>query len=81
MEFSQKNNETAYLIIVHLSFSFSDVATLKRFQRQVHLACWHDGSTVNNHAHLLIMIMTLYDPAIFYSNDEYRLKTGEISHI
>ena len=50
---------------------------LKQLQRTRHLAIWHDGSTLSNHSHLLMMVNVLYDSAIFYSSEEYRQKTGK----
>ena len=34
---------------------------LKQLQRTRHLALWHDGSTLSNHSHLLMMVNVLYD--------------------
>ena len=49
---------------------------LKNLQRTRHLSCWHDGSGISNHGHLLITICTLYDEAIFYTDEEYFKLTG-----
>ena len=49
---------------------------LKKFHRRRSLACWHDGSTVSNHSHLLITFNTIYDTAIFLTCQEYKDKTG-----
>ena len=48
---------------------------LKAIQRTRHFGFWHDGSTLSNHGHLLMMIV-MYDPAIFYTSQEYKEKTG-----
>ena len=45
---------------------------LKMFHHTRHLMMWHDGSTVSNHSHILMMVKCVYDPAIFYTNKEYR---------
>ena len=50
---------------------------LKQLQRTRHLALWHDGSTLSNHSHLLMMVNILYDSAIFYTPEEYKQKTGK----
>ena len=36
------------------------------------LQFWHDGSCISNHSHLLMVVNTLYDTAIHYTNDEYQ---------
>ena len=50
---------------------------LRQLQRNRTLVCWHDSSCVSNGSHFLIMISTLYDPAIFVTNEEYQTKTGK----
>ena len=50
---------------------------LKQLQRTRHLALWHDGSTLSNHSHLLMMVNVLYDSAIFYTSEEYKQKAGK----
>ena len=50
---------------------------LKQLQRTRHLSLWHDGSTLSNHSHLLMMVNILYDSAIFYTPEEYKQKTGK----
>jgi hypothetical protein len=37
---------------------------------------WHDVSTIANHGHLVFMVSCLYDPAVHYTNEEYRNITG-----
>ena len=49
---------------------------LKQFNRKRNLACWHDSSSVSNASHFLVTINTLYDPAIFLTNQEYFDKIG-----
>ena len=44
------------------------------FERSRHLMLWHDGSTVSNHSHLLMMVSTMYDPAIYLTNEEFFAK-------
>ena len=38
---------------------------LKKLQRSRHLCVWHDGSSIANLGHLMIMVNVIYDPAIF----------------
>ena len=49
----------------------------KNLNRNRYFQFWHDGSTVSNHSHLLIAINCLYDPAIHYTDDEYKEKFGK----
>lgn len=57
------------------------LARLKGIQRTRHLTMWHDGSTISNHSHLLIMFSVVYDPAVFYKDEEYRLSHKKIVNI
>ena len=50
---------------------------LKTFHRQRFLSCWHDTSTVSNSSHLLITFAILYDPALYYTDEEYFELTGK----
>ena len=61
----------------------SIIAELKRYHRQRSFVCWHDTSTISNASHLLIMLGVLYDPAVFYTDDEYFDVSGgfNFSHI
>ena len=47
---------------------------LKILQRTRHLILWHDTSTISNNSHLLMMVKCLYDPAIHYSDEEFKIK-------
>ena len=49
---------------------------LKTFERTRNLAIWHDASSIANHGHILINIHVLYDPAVFYTSDEYEKNTN-----
>ena len=54
------------------NISFDDLCLkLKKFQRARHLCIWHDGSSISNHVHLMIMVNVIYDPDIFYTDDKY----------
>ena len=35
---------------------------------------WHDGSSINNHGHILFCVNVIYDPAVFYTSREYEEK-------
>ena len=37
---------------------------------------WHDGSTLVNHGHLLFMVASMYDPALYLTDEEFFKKTG-----
>ncbi|XP_047134481.1 uncharacterized protein LOC101239424 [Hydra vulgaris] len=50
--------------------------TFKKFERTRHLMFWHDGSSLSNHGHILMLISVMYDKAIFFNNDEYYEKYG-----
>ena len=43
---------------------------LKQYERTIHLAYWHDTSSVANHGHVLMTVNPLYDPASFLRPDE-----------
>jgi hypothetical protein len=51
-------------------------ARLKKSERTRHIKMWHDLSTVANHSHLVFMVSCLYDPAIYYTNEEYLKMTN-----
>ena len=50
---------------------------LKKFQRTRHLIIWSDHSCILNHGHLLLTVNTLYDPAMYFTPVELKLKTGK----
>ena len=35
------------------------------------LMFWHDGSTISNHSHLMIMVACMFDPAVHLTDQEY----------
>ena len=49
---------------------------LKKYERSRHFIVWHDASVIANHGHILFNVHVMYDPAVFYTSDEYREKTG-----
>ena len=38
---------------------------LKKYERTRNLMFWHDGSSLSNHGHILIMAATIYDRSMF----------------
>ena len=32
---------------------------------------WHDGSSISNHGHLIIMVTCMFDPAVYLTYQEY----------
>ncbi len=55
----------------------ADAKRLYDFNRQRVIACWHDTSPISGASHLQITFCTLYDKAIFYTQEEYLAKTGK----
>ena len=49
---------------------------LKTFERCRSLQMWHDASTIANHSHILFCVNVLYDPAVFYTREEFKKLTG-----
>ena len=47
---------------------------LKNHERTRHIQIWHDGSSISNHGHILFCVNIIYDPAVFYTSDEYERK-------
>ena len=35
------------------------------------LMFWHDGSSISNHSHLMIMVSCMFDPVVYLTDDEY----------
>ena len=44
---------------------------LKSLERTRHLQIWHDGSVIKNHGHVVFCVNILYDPAVFFTSEEY----------
>ena len=70
------DDETLSLELNRIGEEGKSKSDLKAYQRQRILACWHDTSGICNSSHLHIMFCTLYDRAIFLSQQEYFEKTG-----
>ena len=45
------------------------------------LQIWHDASVISNYGHILFTVNTLYDPAVYYTDQEYFLKTGKLCNV
>ena len=45
---------------------------LKGMERKRHLMVWGGNSTLLNHGHLLLTVSTIYDEAIYYTNEDQR---------
>ena len=54
---------------------------LKTLERTRNLLVWLDNSTVANYGYLVCLVTCLYDPAIFYTNEEYNMMTGKSVNI
>ena len=50
---------------------------LANLEQTRNLMVWLDNSTVANHGHLACLITCLYDPAVFYTPEEYKEMTGK----
>ena len=82
-EYDDMSRDEIFLGLKRINdYEISDINTnamlllgrLKGFERKRHLCVWHDTSPICNHSHLLITINCCYDPAIFYTNQEYEEK-------
>ena len=47
---------------------------LKAMERKRHLMIWGDNSTLLNHGHLLLTVNSVYDEALYYTNEEMKAK-------
>lgn len=52
------------------------VRTLKKFNRQRFIVCWHDTSPIAGSSHFLVTFSCVYDQALFMLDDEYLQQTG-----
>ena len=48
--------------------------TLKKYERSRNLMFWHDGSSLSSHGHILMLVSSIYDPAVYLTDDEYSAK-------
>lgn len=54
---------------------------LKELERTRHLMVWLDNSTVANSGYLVCLVTCLYDPAVFYTTEEYKEAFGKTVNI
>ena len=54
---------------------------LKEFERTRNFQIWHDASVIANHGHILFCVNIVYDPAVFFTSEELKEKTGELIDI
>ena len=47
---------------------------LKAMERKRYLMIWGDNSTLLNHGHLLLTVNSVYDEALYYTNEEMKAK-------
>ena len=52
---------------------------LKKYERTRYLMFWHDGSSISNHGHLLMMVSCMYDDGAFLTNHEYQTRSGYVT--
>ena len=50
---------------------------LATLQRSRTLAVWHDHSNVLQQGYILFAVWVIYDPAVYFTEDEYRASGGE----
>ena len=53
------------------------IENLIKMERTRYIQIWHDGSDVGNKPHIIFTCNIVYDPAAFYTDEEYYLKTKE----
>ena len=49
----------------------------KSFQQTRNLQLWHDASSLSNHGYMLFTVNALYDPAVYYTDDEFMHISGK----
>ena len=66
-------NELKYLVKLPNDDSLSNerlTNKLKSLERTQQLMFWHDGSTLVNHSHILMIVAAAYDPAVYFRVEE-----------
>ena len=74
-----KDDITAHLTMLHQGFapnaSLEDLQTsLSNVQRTRTLAMWHDYSTILQTGYILFAVWVVYDPAVFFTEDQWKGK-------
>lgn len=73
---------TKFDITDHSEASDDDLRqSLAHYQRHRHLLFWHDHATILGSGFLMITTNILYDPAVFFTNKEYKEMTPHLSNI
>ena len=54
---------------------------LKTLQRNRHIMIWHDHDTLFGHGYIFITVKVLYDPAVFYTQEEVAARFPNIHNI
>ena len=57
------------------------VNKLKSLERTRHLMFWHDGSTLANHSHILMTDAAVYNPAVYFRDEEFFEKNKRMINI
>ena len=47
------------------------------FQQTRHFQLWHDASSLCNHGYMLFTVNVLYDPAVYFTDDEFMKISGK----
>ena len=53
---------------------FETKERLKAMERKHHLMIWADNSTLLNHGHLPLTVNSVYDEALYFTNEERKAK-------
>ena len=78
------NNQQISNFFAHIHQNVPNDANLKQLQSEITtlqrnrtLAVWHDHSTIPQTGYILFAIWVIYDPAVFFTENEYKAKTGK----
>lgn len=69
--------EELYELVNTISTKDEMKKKLMEIETTRHLMVWLDNSTVANHGYLVCLVTCLYDPAVFLTNAEYEIKSGQ----
>ena len=64
-EFTEKDNVLSTEVLVQ---------KLKQIERKRHIMVCRDCSTISSHSYFMIMVSTMYDPAVYLTNNGYLQK-------
>ena len=57
---------------LNLNENINDMKEKLKSERSRHFVTWPDASVIANHGHILFSVHVMYDPAVFYTSDEYK---------